>query len=242
MVKNIKKFKVSGTKPTKSVASHRFGGKYHPRKERKLTPEAEDIFKRIKKIDDLIELDMPVAKLTELEKARNVLVARFKKFREGPPPNKPKAQSSKSIRTVESKVSYEQSSKSWQYNFDGNGPAFEGQQYFEDEEADEGRAVLKKHLSHERNTRIVKLKKKKAFEETGCLKCEVCDFDFFEIYGDLGSGFIECHHLVPLSKSSGNTKTKLSDLSLLCSNCHRMIHNKNPILTIKELREIMRAR
>ena len=98
MVKNIKKFKVSGTKPTKSVASHRFGGKYHPRKERKLTPEAEDIFKRIKKIDDLIELDMPVAKLTELEKARNVLVARFKKFKEGPPPNKPKAQSSKSIR------------------------------------------------------------------------------------------------------------------------------------------------
>lgn len=55
--------------------------------------------------------------------------------------------------------------------------------------------------------------------------CWVCDFDFQEVYGVLGDGFIEVHHVTPLatykSPMAVNPKT---DLVPLCSNCHSMIH------------------
>ena len=37
-----------------------------------------------------------------------------------------------------------------------------------------------------------------------------------------------------------NQKTRLNDLSLLCSNCHKMIHRKSPWLTIEQLKKILR--
>jgi 5-methylcytosine-specific restriction protein A len=30
-------------------------------------------------------------------------------------------------------------------------------------------------------------------------RCQVCDFSFEEVYGELGAGYIEVHHLKPLS-------------------------------------------
>jgi len=41
-----------------------------------------------------------------------------------------------------------------------------------------------------RNTTL----KRRAIEKRGCL-CEICGFDFGRCYGDLGTGFIELHHL-----------------------------------------------
>jgi 5-methylcytosine-specific restriction enzyme A len=38
-------------------------------------------------------------------------------------------------------------------------------------------------------------------------------------YGQLGEDFIECHHRLPLS-TTGERRTRLSDLALVCSNCH----------------------
>ena len=34
-------------------------------------------------------------------------------------------------------------------------------------------------------------------------------------------------------------KTKLVDLVLLCSNCHRMVHRKKPWLNLEELMELI---
>lgn len=79
----------------------------------------------------------------------------------------------------------------------------------------------------------------KAVEIHG-LKCKVCDFDFKEMYGDWGNGFIEVHHLQPLSKNKGKeveTNPEL-DLTVLCANCHRMVHRKKGFtLTIEELKK-----
>jgi hypothetical protein len=72
------------------------------------------------------------------------------------------------------------------------------------------------------------------------LNCEACDFNFNEFYGERGNGYIECHHLLPVSQMSINHKTKLDDLCLLCSNCHRIIHRKTPWLTLKELKAIIK--
>lgn len=245
MTKGKQKIKVSGTKPTKAVSqSYKINGQYHTRKsgkklKRELSPEAKDVYKRIEKIDFLIGSGVTSKKLIELENARKVLIARFMKFNEGGPPKKPRPTSPNSVRTVDNKTSYKQSAKVSNFESGSDLINAKHQHYPVAEEASEGQTKLRTHLSHERNTRIVKLKKKKTLEETGCLKCEVCNFDFFEVYGERGTGFIECHHLTPLSDVNRSQKTNLSDLSLVCSNCHRMIHNKSPLLTIFELKKLI---
>jgi len=71
--------------------------------------------------------------------------------------------------------------------------------------------------------------------------CEVCDFDFGKTYGDLGKGFIEVHHLRPISSSKRHViQTALEDVVVVCANCHRMLHRHgaNP-LAIESLRKIV---
>jgi predicted HNH restriction endonuclease len=58
-------------------------------------------------------------------------------------------------------------------------------------------------------------------------------------YGARGKDFIECHHTKPVSELAVGEKTRLTDLVLLCSNCHRIVHRKKPWLGIDELREIV---
>jgi predicted HNH restriction endonuclease len=61
------------------------------------------------------------------------------------------------------------------------------------------------------------------------------DVEYGGAYGARGEGFIECHHTKPVESLGDDTPTKLSDLALLCSNCHRMIHAKRPWLSLAEL-------
>ena len=49
----------------------------------------------------------------------------------------------------------------------------------------------------------------------------------------------QCHHVIPLHET-GERRVSISDLALLCSNCHRMIHAKPPWPTPAELSEIIR--
>lgn len=99
----------------------------------------------------------------------------------------------------------------------------------------EGNPRLVAHLRRERNSAIVKAKKKATMQETGKLCCEVCGFDFKDFYGELGYGFCEVHHIQPLSKADGVVKTELKDLAIICSNCHRIIHRSDPMLSIPDL-------
>ncbi|MFJ1975729.1 HNH endonuclease [Streptomyces albogriseolus] len=75
----------------------------------------------------------------------------------------------------------------------------------------------------------------------GSLACEACGFDFKEVYGERGAGYVECHHVLPLHEA-GEGKTKLSDLALICANCHRMIHHRAPWPTPAELRAAIEDR
>jgi hypothetical protein len=107
------------------------------------------------------------------------------------------------------------------------------------DEFPEGKEKLKTHLSRERNSKLVRLKKEKVKHEKNSLTCEVCGFDFKTSYGDVGEDFIEAHHIKPISESSGTRKTTLDELVLLCSNCHRMIHRKRPWITLDRLNELV---
>ena len=110
----------------------------------------------------------------------------------------------------------------------------------DEEEAEEGSVLTKVHKSRERNAKLVNKKKKKVLQETGCLSCEACGFDFLEFYGDRGNGFAECHHEKPVSELKPNDKTKISELKIVCSNCHRIIHRKRPWLSVDELTKLIR--
>jgi 5-methylcytosine-specific restriction protein A len=71
--------------------------------------------------------------------------------------------------------------------------------------------------------------------------CQGCDFDFAAIYGTFGAGYIEAHHLVPLSSiTEGETVTldPKTDFAVLCANCHRMMHRKGGPTTVAELKAI----
>ena len=70
--------------------------------------------------------------------------------------------------------------------------------------------------------------------------CSVCSFDFAQTYGEIGDGFIHVHHLKPLSQvGSGYRVDPIQDLRPVCSNCHAMIHRRDPPYGIEELRKIL---
>lgn len=78
------------------------------------------------------------------------------------------------------------------------------------------------------------------------LACQACGFNFHNTYGDIGSGFIECHHLNPLSeryRSKAAPSSNIRDVSVLCSNCHRMIHRlmrkEKRWIPLDELRKLL---
>lgn len=105
--------------------------------------------------------------------------------------------------------------------------------------APEGNPRLVAHLRRERSSALIFAKKEAVKKSTGRLCCETCSFDFQERYGEHGDGFCEVHHLLPLHKADGIVNTKLDDLAIVCSNCHRIIHRSTPMLKIDELSKIV---
>ena len=74
------------------------------------------------------------------------------------------------------------------------------------------------------------------------LSCVVCGFDFEEIYGDLGRGFIHVHHIVPISSIGVDYEVNpIEDLRPVCPNCHEMLHRGQPPLSIEDLRLATRS-
>jgi HNH endonuclease len=107
----------------------------------------------------------------------------------------------------------------------------------------EGQVSSLQATRRQRVQRLVDEKKEQAKRRSGgALRCEACLFDFFEAYGSVGEGFCEVHHLTPLSQHESTTETSLDDLAILCSNCHRMIHRAEPMLTVMELAKRLQER
>ncbi|WP_452231770.1 HNH endonuclease [Lacinutrix sp. MEBiC02595] len=106
----------------------------------------------------------------------------------------------------------------------------------EDAESEEGKWNYAMHRFRERDRSLVRKKKASVASPV----CECCSFDYSNTYPNLGSGFIECHHRIPINQ--GERITKLEDLALVCANCHRMLHrknNKNEYYTVDELKQII---
>ena len=95
-------------------------------------------------------------------------------------------------------------------------------------------------ISH-RNSWIVKAAKQQALiKGNGRVICECCGFDFYNVYGEIGRYFIECHHKNSISQ--GKRLTYITDLAMVCSNCHSILHRKKEDGTyhnIESLREYL---
>ncbi len=105
-------------------------------------------------------------------------------------------------------------------------------------EVEEGDPHLRTHLVRERNRSLIERKKRSVLKRRGRLGCEVCGLDFHEVYGARGEGFCEVHHLAPLASSSDGKRTALSDLAIVCSNCHRMLH-RGELIPLRRLKKIV---
>jgi 5-methylcytosine-specific restriction protein A len=112
----------------------------------------------------------------------------------------------------------------------------------EEEEFPEGRVLYRLHRLRERNRDLVGQVKEKALDEHGRLFCAACAFDFAAVYGEIGRGFIECHHLLAIADLVAERATRPSDVALVCPNCHRMIHRKRPWLTVDTLSALLARR
>lgn len=104
-------------------------------------------------------------------------------------------------------------------------------------EAEEGRAVMRVHLRRERSRKLINDFK----ASLTSFACEACGDDMEAIYGELGRGYVEAHHRVPVALIEEGSKTKLSDLAALCANCHRIIH-RNGLMSVEALAAHLRER
>lgn len=109
------------------------------------------------------------------------------------------------------------------------------------QEAQEGRVLTRLHRFRERDRKLVEAKKKEALKKFGRLFCEACGFDFSHKYGPLGNGIIDIHHTIPVHTLGQSQKTRLEDLVLLCSNCHRMVHSSRKWLLLEEVIGLIRV-
>ncbi|MFE6170190.1 HNH endonuclease [Viridibacillus arvi] len=136
------------------------------------------------------------------------------------------------------------------YSIEGKGKGFWGLRNFsptknnvslieDDVSFEEGKRKLRTHIVRERNPKIIKLAKERFKEKHGRLFCEVCDFDFYEKYGELGEDFIEGHHTIPVSELEAGQNTRVEDIALVCSNCHKMLHRRRPWLNKVELKVLI---
>lgn len=101
----------------------------------------------------------------------------------------------------------------------------------------EGGEKRRLHLIRERSQAVVAQAKALGFERDPLLRCEACGFSFVERYGERGKGFIEAHHTLPVAQLTKGSRTRVEDLALLCSNCHRMIHSGDKTVGVEELRQ-----
>ena len=74
--------------------------------------------------------------------------------------------------------------------------------------------------------------------------CQICGYRPSTIFGEqLQSTGLDCHHLDPMSERTTYTKNStLADITVLCANCHRLVHSKRPALSIEKAKKLFKKK
>ncbi len=124
----------------------------------------------------------------------------------------------------------------WMFNDpQENHPEILSEEVSESEKCIEGAVKQVLVNVYERNP----LARKKCIEHHG-IECSVCNFNFFNWYGELGKDFIHVHHLKALHEIGEEyVVDPIEDLRPVCPNCHAMLHKRKPAYSIEELKTIL---
>jgi predicted HNH restriction endonuclease len=104
----------------------------------------------------------------------------------------------------------------------------------------EGKMLVRTVKHRQRNRKLVtdaKLRFRSLHD--GHLFCEVCGFDFSQMYG---VDYIEVHHTRPVSSLEEESENTLDAVTLLCANCHRAAHTRTPPYSVEELKQMINSR
>ena len=85
--------------------------------------------------------------------------------------------------------------------------------------------------------------RKHCIEHYKSYKCQICEFDFEKVYGDIGKEFIHIHHIVPLADIGKEYNVDpITHLIPVCPNCHAMLHRKRngQTLTVEGLKDLLK--
>jgi 5-methylcytosine-specific restriction protein A len=92
-------------------------------------------------------------------------------------------------------------------------------------EVEEGAVLFRVHSVRERAQGLRPLVLQRVRAARGGLECEGCGFRARDGMPEtLVLAVFEVHHLTPLAEVATVTTTRPTDLTLLCANCHRLIH------------------
>ncbi len=70
--------------------------------------------------------------------------------------------------------------------------------------------------------------------------CCICGFSFGTVYGAEAEGYIQVHHLRPLSERSREyVVDAVADLRPVCPNCHAVVHLGGRCRSIEEVRQVI---
>jgi hypothetical protein len=116
-----------------------------------------------------------------------------------------------------------------------SGPHSDGPRYAD--EADiEGTKTEVLRLTTKRSRRL----RDQAFRAANNI-CAVCDRDFSTILDGRGIRVLQVHHRKQLASCDAPVITKLSDLVVVCANCHLLIHlDPKQTLSVQTLRNMLR--
>jgi hypothetical protein len=94
----------------------------------------------------------------------------------------------------------------------------------------EGQKRLRAHYVRERSPRLREDKLRDFRRSHNGLYCELCLEGQVPRYPhDLAERIFEVHHRAPLAQASTPVRTTLSDLAVLCANCHRSVHSTSDV-------------
>ena len=106
-----------------------------------------------------------------------------------------------------------------------------------EDDYNEGDLKIVMHKRRERN----RYARNKCIELHGTV-CKTCEIDLKDIYGDLAEGYIQVHHIIPISMKMSNYKIDPNkDLIPVCPNCHAMLHRyiNGELINPKQLKTLI---
>lgn len=72
------------------------------------------------------------------------------------------------------------------------------------------------------------------------ITCCICGFTFGAVYGKVAEGYIQVHHLRPLSEIGAEyVVDPVKDLRPVCPNCHAVLHRRIPAYSIEEVKAFL---